>query len=344
MFENLHNHAKSLHGEMVGVFWLILPCLVSIIVVLEIAKNDDEGPNIRDILKRTVLCILMLISFDYTVSAIAMVSDEITHLIKGDDNVFESLKQFGPTNSDSSMFDIREHIVYFFAIAAYLVAYIGFFASTALVHFVWAILYITSPLLILCYVTKTTASITGNLYRGLINVATWKIVWTLLGSLLLKMSISPKEAGMEDYFLAMVINLLIGLCMLLVPLFTRSLISDGLQSASSGLAAAPGLLTAKAASMALKKYGSKGLNKLKNGVDFSTKPLRNPLTSRAKVWNSKMRLKQRFNKAKRNYRDLGNTKEWKEMRNRQNRRSHAIRQNYKNKSKKGVQNRKRKKR
>jgi hypothetical protein len=346
MFENLHNHARVLHGEMVGIFWIILPSLVAVLIVLEILKNDDSGPNVASILKRVLLCIFMLWSFDFVVNIIAMVSDGITHKIRGTEDVWQALKQLGPDSSKSSgsMFDIREHIVYFFAIASYLIAYIGFFASTALVNFVWAILYIVAPLIFPCFVARTTAPIVANLYRGLISVATWKILWTLLGSLLIKMAMNPKIVGIEDYFLSMVINLLIGLSMLLIPLFTRSLISDGLQSAASGLAAAPGLLTARSMSMAAKKLGKKGVSKGIEGAQFASKPLTNPFTSRAKVLAHKHKLKQRFNKAKKSYADFGMSQEAKDLRSRQLKKRHAIKHSYQNKRKGGQRRaRKRKK-
>ena len=183
MFENLHLHAKDLHAETVGIFWIILPALVSILIVLEIAKSDQNGPGIAELLKRTVLCVLLLWSFDFTVNVIAMVSDGITHRLCDGESLLEAVKKLGPNSQGESegLFDIREHIIYFFSIAAYLVAYIGFFASVALVNFVWAILYITAPLLLPCFISRVTAPIVGNLYRGLINVATWKILWTLLG-------------------------------------------------------------------------------------------------------------------------------------------------------------------
>ncbi len=315
MFDNLHLHAKALHGDMVGIFWIILPCLVTLLIVLEILKSDSSGPNVSEILKRTLLCIFLLWSFDFVINVIAMISDGITHKIRGTDDVWEALKQLGPnsTEKSDSMFDIREHIVYFFAIASYLIAYIGFFASTALVNFVWAILYISAPLILPCFIPRMTAPIAGNLYRGLISVATWKILWTLLGSLLLKMALSPKIVGLEDYFLSMVMNLLIGLSMLLIPLFTKSLITDGLQSAASGLAASPGLLLTKSAAIAAKKYSKQGLSKSAEGINFISRPIINPFTSRSKVMANKLKLKQRFSKAKKGYRELGTTKEWKNL-------------------------------
>lgn len=333
MFENLHHHAKTLHGEMVGIFWLILPCLVSLLIVLEIFKNDDNGPNVKEIIKRTITCVIMLWSLDFVISSIAMVSDEISLLIKGSDDIWEAIKQLGPNSSksDGSMFDIREHIVYFFAIASYLIAYIGFFASMALVHFVWAILYIAAPLMLPCYISQKTAAITGNLYRGFINVATWKILWTLLASLLLKMALSPNIVGIEDYFLSIVINLLIGASMLLIPFFTKSLINDGLQSAASGLAAAPGLLAARSAAMATKKYSKKGVSKGMSGLGFAAKPLTNPFTSRTKLIANKMKLGKRFDRIKRDYGKIGEASKWRELNSRQQKRRHAIRQNYQKK-------------
>ena len=316
MFDNLHLHAKELHGEMAHIFWIILPALVSILITLEIVKNDDRGPNVADILKRTVLCILLLLSFNFTIHVIAMASDGITDAIGGHEELLEAVKQLGPNkrgDESHGLFDVREHIIYFFSIAAYLIAYIGFFASVALVNFVWAILYVTAPLILPCYIPRATSSIVSNLYRGLISVAVWKVMWTLLGSLLLKLALNPKVVGVEDYFLSMVVNLLIGLSMLLIPLFTKSLIADGLQSAASGLAAAPGLIAAKSVAFALKKHGKKAVGKAREGIQFASRPLTNPVTGMGRVWANKSKLRQRFHKAKTAYSELGFSKEAKEL-------------------------------
>ena len=118
MFENLHLHAKDLHAETVGIFWIILPALVSILIVLEIAKSDQNGPGIAELLKRTVLCVLLLWSFVFTVNVIAMVSDGITHRLSDGESLLEAVKKLGPNSQGESegLFDIREHIIYFFSI------------------------------------------------------------------------------------------------------------------------------------------------------------------------------------------------------------------------------------
>ena len=313
MFENLHLHAKVLHAEMSEVYWIMLPAIVVLLIVFEVLKGPGDAPNVADILKRAVISILLLLSFGTVVNTVAMLSDGITEKISGSENVWDAVKNLGPNSQgeSDSLFDIREHIIYFFAIGAYLIAYIGFFASVALVNFVWAVLYVCAPLLLLCYVSRVTAPIVGNLYRGLISVATWKILWSLLGSLLLKLAMDPKVVGIEDYFLSMVMNLLIGLSMLLIPFFTKSLIGDGLQAASSALAAAPGLMASKAITLASKKWARQVAKQGAGHAGFVTKPLINPISGRAKVMAH--RLRPRNNKFKKEYSEFGLPEEAKKI-------------------------------
>jgi hypothetical protein len=291
LFEQLFIHAKTIHSQMVQVYWIMLPALVAFLLVLEMLKGQGQSPNANEIVRRTVISILLLISFGFVVNTIAMLSDGITARIDQTQNLWETIKHMGPNSQGESdgLFDMRGHVVYFFSIGAYLIAYIGFFASVALMNFVWAILYVCAPLMILCYIPPITAGIVGNLYRGLVSVATWKILWTLLGSLLLKLAITPKDAGIDNVFLSMVMNLLIGVSMLLIPLFTKSLIGDGLQSASAALATAPGLMATKALTLATKTMGKKAGASVLGFADAASKPLTNPITGRAKIMANRIR-------------------------------------------------------
>jgi hypothetical protein len=309
---------------MVHIYWIMLPALVALLIVFELLKGSDQQPNINDIIRRTVISILMLISFGMVINLIAAISDGITDKIDQSKNLWDAIKQLGPNSQGESgnLFDLREHIIYFFSIGAYLIAYIGFFSSMALMHFVWAILYITAPLLLLCYVPRATAGIVGNLYRGLVSVATWKILWCLLGSLLLKLAINPKVSGIDDYILAMVTNLLIGVSMLLIPLFTRSLLGDGLQSASAALAAAPGLMAIKAATLATSTMGKKVLKGAAGLAGFTSRPLTNPISGRAQVMAH--RIRPQVKEVTDWYSEIGLPQEAKELKKNERKRQFAI--------------------
>ena len=320
MFEQLFIHAKTIHSQMVQVYWIMLPALVAFLLVLEMLKGQGQSPNANEIVRRTVISILLLISFGFVVNTIAMLSDGITARIDQTQNLWETIKHMGPNSQGESdgLFDMRGHVVYFFSIGAYLIAYIGFFASVALMNFVWAILYVCAPLMILCYIPPITAGIVGNLYRGLVSVATWKILWTLLGSLLLKLAITPKDAGIDNVFLSMVMNLLIGVSMLLIPLFTKSLIGDGLQSASAALATAPGLMATKSLTLATKAMGKKAGASALGFADTATKPLTNPITGRAKIMAN--RIRPQMNQFSNMYSEIGLPKEAKTIKTQQQKR------------------------
>lgn len=263
MFDYLPDVGRQLRGELIDVYWTLLVPFVVLLIILEFFK--EEPPSVREIFRRVVISILMLYSFDYIINAIAMVSDGITERIDGIQKLWDVLKNLGPNynNSSSQWFDLRETAIYFFGIAAYVIAYLGFFVSTALIHFVWTVLYICSPLMILMYVSKSTAYVTKSLYSGLIQVVTWKILYSILGVLLLKLAMNPQVTGMEDYLMSIIINLCIGVSMLFIPFATKSLLNDGLQGAASALAAVPtmaaGAAIKGAAIAAGKKLATKGV-------------------------------------------------------------------------------------
>ena len=298
MFEYLGSAGAELHGDMVKMYWVLIIPYVLLLFALEILK--DESPNARDLLRRVMISVVMLMTFDWCMNSIASVGDAITDQINGLEQLSEVLKHLGPNSSGhDSWFSLRETAIYIFSLAAYIIAYLGFFVATALTHFVWAILYVCSPLMILMFVSRYTAYVTASLYKGLIQVVIWKILWSILGVLLLKLAVQPQVTGMEDYLMAIVMNLCIGVSMLFIPLATKSLISDGMNSAASTLAMAPALAAAGTVKVAASRFAAKTAHHMKSAAIFGAKPLTNPITGRAEMLKDK--LKPRFEKMKGRY-------------------------------------------
>jgi hypothetical protein len=280
------------------MYWILLVPYVVFLFAIELLR--DENPNARDILRRVLISVIMLYTFDWCLNSIANIGDAITDQINGLSQLSDVLKSLGPNYSGhDSWFNLRETTIYIFSLAAYIIAYVGFFTATVLTHFVWTILYICSPLMILMYVSRATAYVTASLYKGIIQVVVWKVLWSILGVLLLKLAVQPQVSGMEDYLMAIVMNLCIGISMLFIPLATKSLISDGLSSFASTLAMAPAIATAGAVKMTASKLASKATGGITSSALFAAKPLTNPITGRYE--NLKSRLAPRFEKAKKNY-------------------------------------------
>ena len=298
MFHYLGSVGSELHAQMVQVYWVLLVPLVILLFTLEVLRDDN--PNLRDLFRRIVISVLLLLTFDWTLQAIAVVGDAVTEKISGLQKLSEVLQHLGPNYSGKdSWFNVRETILYVFSIAAYLIAYLGFFVATALTHFVWTILYVASPLMILMYVSRYTSGVTTSLYRGLVQVVVWKILWSILGVLLLKLAMQPEVTGLEDYIMSIVVNLCIGFSMLFIPIATRSLVSDGMSSVASSLAAVPAFAAGGAIKIAAAKYGGK----IASAAAFSAKPAINPISGRMEMLKDRMRS--RFENMKQAYGSMG---------------------------------------
>ncbi len=289
MFGSLAGIAKDIRVEILEIYWILLIPLVLLLVIMESLKGSGNTVDVFDILRRVVVSMIMLFSLDYTIHMIGMVGDGVIGKIDKIANVWEVLTHLGPKEKDLSggLFDLRGHILYIFSLISYIVALLGFFVAEALTHFVWVVLFTISPLMILAYVPKSTSHITVNLYKGLIKVVIWKILWTVLGVLLLKLAMSPQFHSMEDFIMSIVLNLCIGLSMLFIPIATRSLINDGLESAASALASAPAMATVTAAKFYAQKFAKQGMiHTLGAGQSlgqFMAKPLSRTLLAKPMV-------------------------------------------------------------
>jgi hypothetical protein len=313
MFAYLSTVGVELHGDMVRMYWVLLPAFVLFLLVIELLQ--DENPNVRDILRRVLISILLLYSFDWCIKTVATLGDAITDQINGLAQLAEVLKKLGPNYSGhDNWFNLRETAIYIFSLAAYIVAYLGFFVATVLTHFTWTILYVCSPLMILMFVSRHTAFVTASLYKGLIQVVVWKILWSILGVLLLKLATQPDVSGMEDYLMAIVMNLCIGVSMLFIPIATKSLISDGMSSMANTFAMAPTMAAAGSIKLAASRMATRAAGGAKSALAFATKPAVNPIAGRFEMM--KDRLKPRFDRFKKSYGQFGLPQEILNKRNR----------------------------
>jgi hypothetical protein len=269
--EWLPDVCSQLHGEMVSIYWLMILPLIVFLIVLEMFKTKSAEPDAGKILIRAVASILMLVSFKETINLIAFIGDGIADRIDGLAKMQEILDVFSDNfNREApALYKVRELFIFLLNFLSYFLAYFGIFITDALIHFCWSILYICAPLMILFYIPEGTANICKNLYKGLFTVISWKVMWSILGVMLLKLAVQPTTENSENIITTSIINLCIGLSILLVPLFTKSLIGDGVSSFASGVATIPGMAALGVGktvlSMPIKKGASWSGVKMRNG-------------------------------------------------------------------------------
>lgn len=276
MFDWLPEVAREVRFNLINLYWILITPFCIFLIILEFFKIPEKNIGAGMIIKRSFISMLLLLTFDDVVNLISIISDGIVEKIEGPTklmNLMETLK-YKYTQYEGGIFDLKESIIFFLNLLAYLIAYLGIFVSNALIHFVMGILYCVSPLMILMYCSEKTSFICGNLYKGLLSVMSWRILWSILGVFLLKLATSSEIGSWNNVFTSIVINLCIGLSMLLIPFFTKSLLSDGLVSAASGMAAAPAFLaTGAAKAYAIKKMGQ-GVSMVSGGFkNYVGRPL-----------------------------------------------------------------------
>lgn len=249
----------------------------------------DSNPRPGIVIKRTVISVILLMSLKECMNVIAMLSDGVSTQINGVGKLLDLLGTLKQTYDEAQVdwFNFKEALIFVLNLLSYIVAYLGIFVANALIHFTWAILYVCSPLMILMFVNERTSFVTKNLYRGLISVSIWKVMWSILGVMLLKFATSPEIAdGMDNFLTSIIVNLCIAVAMLLVPFTTKSLIYDGMTNSASGLAVVPALASTRVIKQAVigksKKAAKYATERAKMGAKHISRPIVSRFSSKDK--------------------------------------------------------------
>ncbi len=194
-----------------------------------------------DVLRRTIVSTLLLVAFPEISQAIIFVADGIAERIDQMNNLdavirMAQQKSQGYSGSVTSLLlQFNDLIVAVLSFLSFLVLYIARYITIAMYHFFWVFYMVSAPLLLLFNLFPATGNVTANLFRGMIEVACWKIVWAILGAMLVSLSFGDAYQAEGNYLTIIVMNFVIAIAMLATPLFVKSLASQGAQAMSSGL-------------------------------------------------------------------------------------------------------------
>lgn len=270
MYDWLPEVCNDLRQNLVTIYWLAIAPLVTFLIILQFFNVFDKSPNAAKVINRALISIIMLVSFEEVLHLITYVGDGIVHSISPRSHINDILDEAWTfvTGMEISWLKYKETIIWIFGLISFIFAYFGAFIADALVHFVWAILYVLSPLMILAYIPERTAKICTGLYQSLCTVIAWKIMWAVLSVILLKfMTHAPIQDG-DNYnaVLLIVVNLFIGGSLLLIPFTTKAFIGSDFSGYAAGLAVAPAMAGKNMIKGGLKKAGGFVTNKAASGA------------------------------------------------------------------------------
>ena len=240
-FELLGSLMNDLHQEFVGMYYLLLPVFFSLAVALAWFRSPSGSPEFLDIVKRAVVSTILLVSFPDISAAILNIADAIAFRIDELNGIEAVLKmaeeksQSYDYSATSLLLRFDDLIIGVLSIGSYILLYVARYLTIAMYHFFWLFFMVSSPLLILFHMFEGTSQITKNLFLGMIEVASWKIVWAILGAMLTSLSYGDAYKAEGSYLTLVVMNFVIAASMLMTPKMVRSISGGGVQTMSSNI-------------------------------------------------------------------------------------------------------------
>jgi len=279
-FELLGSLTRDLHQEFVRMYYLMLPIFFAISVVMAWFRAPGAGIDFVDTLRRAVIATLLLAAFPDISRAIIFVADGIADKVDQMNNI-DVIIRMAQEKSQGYSLSVKSILLQFddliiagLSFISYLVLYIARYLTLAMYHFFWLFYMITAPLLLLFNMFPGTSQITKNLFKGMIEVASWKIVWAILGAMLAALSFGDMYRSEGSYVELIVMNFVIAIAMLATPMLVRSLVNGGLESMSStiGPAAVAAMVAVPARAGAAFGASKTGFSK---GYNFVSSKLEN---------------------------------------------------------------------
>lgn len=234
-FSMMGSLMKNLHQEFVSMYYLMLPIVFAAALVATWLRSPGGGIEFLDTLKRTVVATLLLAALPDITSAILSVSEGIVSRID-EMNSLDQIVQMAKAKSDSYsastsslLLQFNDLLIATLSFISFFILYFARYLTVAMFHFFWAFLTVSAPLLLLFNVFTSTSHITKNLFQGLIEVASWKIVWAILGAMLTSLSFGDAYQAEGNYLSLIVMNFIIAVSMLATPMLVHSLANGGAQ-------------------------------------------------------------------------------------------------------------------
>lgn len=232
---------RDLHQEFVRMYYLILPVFFCLSIAVTWLRAGNGTLDFVDILKRAVISTLLLAAFPEISQAIVFIADGVAERIDSMNTLdvvirmAQEKSESYPESSSSLLLGFNDLLMATLSFLSFLILYIARYLMVAMYHFFWVFYMVAAPLLLLFNLFSATGNVTTNLFRGMIEVACWKIVWAILGAMLASLAFGDVYRTEGSYVTIIVMNFVIAIAMIATPLFVKSLGSQGAHAMSSGI-------------------------------------------------------------------------------------------------------------
>ncbi|MCB0368377.1 MAG: hypothetical protein KDD45_02790 [Bdellovibrionales bacterium] len=206
--------------------------------MIEFFKLPSGGlPSFVPLLGRAFIAAIMLASFPEFLNIVGDLVDGLSSRI-GELNEFKYvLAQMGDQLDKLtwSWTSVKQMTIVVISFLAFFILYISVYISEAIYFYSWTLLYIFSPLCFALYVLPQTQNAAIGVYRSIIKVSSWKLIWSVLATLLWSAALTDLEKlGDSANFLTIILfNLMLAGSLLFTPLIANLLFSGNFAQAAT---------------------------------------------------------------------------------------------------------------
>jgi len=233
----LAREAQTIHQFFHSIFYALILAFLLLGVFLEYFKWPlGSVPSFGPLVGRVLIAAILLHTYPEVTNTLANITDAVSTKL-GNLNEFKLvLERMGSKLDQLTVswlkFSVKEGVTLALAFLSFFVLYVSVHVAQAFLLYTWTLLYVFSPVLIALFVLPQTAPATSALYRSLIEASCWKIVWSVIATLLWSTAVSDIHAPGSDISIWAVFcfQLILAGSILMTPAVVHALAGGGLAS------------------------------------------------------------------------------------------------------------------
>lgn len=246
-YEKLLPVARQLYDHTSRLSWELLLPLFLISVALSYTQDLGLSGAILVRLKRLVWVALLLVTFPMIAELCQVLGVEIARSIDnmtGIDMVLDAASK----RAEAFSFDLQgllnlgsDLIMGSLVLISFVLLVVARFFLLAFQHFYWLLLVALGPFLILGLLFDASSGITRGLFKNMLQVSAWPIIWSILSAFLKALPFASAYSTEGGLVTVITLNLIIAVALLFSP-FIASQLCEGV-SLSVGDTLRRGVLT-----------------------------------------------------------------------------------------------------
>ena len=280
----LAQEARQVHAVFESLFYGLVTTLLLLGLVSEYFKWPLGGvPSFGPLIGRVLIAAFLLHTYTDVTNLFAEFTDGLAIKLGDLNKIKMVLDRMGEKLGDLtwSWVSVKDSVTLLLSFVTFFVLYFSVHVANAFILYTWTLLYVFSPLLIALFVIPATSGATKALYRSIIEVSAWKVVWSVLATLVWSAALSEinKPANEVSFLTAICFNLILAGSLLLTPVVVHSLAGAGLSSVArtiGGIAVGATMITPSRAigtssEIAKKTYGGLASNQNRSQQKYFSK-------------------------------------------------------------------------